>query len=70
MGNGKESIQIKKGQNKVTFDLMIPTPTGMIYAMYFSRDTEAADTIEDKKPITLPIQQAHERLGHESEDAI
>ncbi len=71
MGNDTESIWITKGHNKVTFDLKIPTPTGMIYAMYFSRDTEIAGTIQDKtiKPMTMTIQQAHERLGHGSEVA-
>jgi hypothetical protein len=50
----KDSIWIKKGQNKVTFDLMIPTPKGMMYAMYFAGNTEIAGTIQDKA-ITMTI---------------
>jgi hypothetical protein len=71
MGNDAESIWITKGHNKVTLDLKIPTPTGMIYAMYFSRDTEIAGTTQDKtnKLMAMTIQQAHERLGHGNEDA-
>jgi hypothetical protein len=42
MGGTKNSIWIKKDCNKVTFDLMIPTPKGMMFAMYFACNTEIA----------------------------
>jgi hypothetical protein len=47
MGNNKTSIWIEKGQNKVTFDLMIPTPKGMMFAIYFARETEIAGATDD-----------------------
>jgi hypothetical protein len=68
MGNNKTSIWIEKGRNKVTFDLMIPTAKGMMFAMYFARETEIAGATIDKDP-TMTIEQAHVRLGHSSEDA-
>jgi hypothetical protein len=67
MGNNKTSIWIEKGRNKVTFDLMIPTPKGMTFAMYFARETEISGATIDKDP-TITIEQAHVRLGHSSED--
>jgi hypothetical protein len=68
MGNNKTSIWIEKGRNKVTFDLVIPTPKGMMFAMYFARDVEIAGAIIDKTQ-KITIEQAHVRLGHSSEDA-
>jgi hypothetical protein len=37
MGGNKESIWIKKGHNKVVFEMMIPTSKGILFAMYFTR---------------------------------
>jgi hypothetical protein len=68
MGGNKDSIWITKGRNKVTFDMQIPTPRGVLYAMYFARDTEVAGAIQDNN--TMTIQQAHERLGHAHEAEI
>jgi hypothetical protein len=68
MGNNKISIWIEKGRNKVTFDLMIPTPKGMMFAMYFACETEIAGATIDNDP-TMTIEQAHVRLGHSSEGA-
>jgi hypothetical protein len=68
MGNNKISIWIEKGRNKVTFDLMIPTPKGMMFAMYFARETEIAGATIDNDH-TMTIEQARVRLGHSSEGA-
>jgi hypothetical protein len=67
MGGNKDSIWIEKGPSKVTFNLMIPTPEGMIFAIYFAGDTEIAGVFQDKA-IMMTIQQAHECLGHPNED--
>jgi hypothetical protein len=67
MGNNKTFIWIEKGRNKVTFDLMIPTPKGMTFAMYFACETEIAGATIDKDP-TMIIEQAHVCLGHSSAD--
>jgi hypothetical protein len=48
--------------------MMIPTPKGMLFAMYFARDTEVAGAIKGKS-VTMMIQHAHEQLGHPNEDA-
>jgi hypothetical protein len=48
MGNNKTSIWIEKGRNEVTFDLMIPTPKGMMSAMHFACETEIAGATIDK----------------------
>lgn len=68
MGGHNESIWIKKGYNKVVFNMMIPTPKGMWFAMYFAHDTEVTGSIAENH-ITTNIQQAHKRLGHANEDA-
>jgi hypothetical protein len=47
---------------------MIPTPKGMMFAMYFARETEIAGATIDKDP-TMTIEQAHVHLGHSSENA-
>jgi hypothetical protein len=67
LGGNDKCIWIEKGQRKVVFDMMIPTPRGVIHAMYFNRGTEVSGTATDKT--TMTIQQAHERVGHPSKDA-
>jgi hypothetical protein len=67
MGNNKTSIWIEKGRNIVTFDLMIPTPKGMMFAMYFTSDAGIAGATIDKSP-TMTIEQARVRLGHSSKE--
>jgi hypothetical protein len=51
MGNNKTSIWIENCRNKVTFDSMIPTLKGMMFAMYFARQTEIVGATIDKKII-------------------
>jgi hypothetical protein len=38
---------------------MIPMPKGMLFVMYFARETKVAAFIKDKT-FTMTIQQAHE----------
>jgi hypothetical protein len=54
LSGNKSSIWFEKGQNKVIFALMIATPRGMMFAMYFACDTEIAGAIQDKA-ITMTI---------------
>jgi hypothetical protein len=68
MGNNKTSLWMEKGCNKVTFDLMIPTPKGMMFAMYFAHNAEIPGASIDKTT-TMTIEQAHVRLGHSSKEA-
>jgi hypothetical protein len=55
MGGNNESIWFEKGRNEVIFEMMIPMPKGMLFAMYFGRDTEVGGVIEDKT-ITIMIE--------------
>jgi hypothetical protein len=50
------------------FDITIPTPKGMLFAMYIKRTNgkEMAQATMDAK--SIPIQLAHDRLGHPHED--
>jgi hypothetical protein len=44
---------------------MIPTPKGIMFAMYLARDAEIAGATIDKAPAKVPtmtIEQAHVRL--------
>jgi hypothetical protein len=65
-GNDKE-IWLKKGSKRLRFDIAIPTPKGILFAMYIRRNTEIAGAATDNAP-SIPIQQAHNRLGHPGED--
>jgi hypothetical protein len=70
-GNDKK-IWITKGEHTVTFDIVIPTAKGLLFAMYFWRNTEIAGAIvENKKDPkkTMSANEAHEKLGHADEDA-
>ena len=54
------------------FDIVIPTEKGAIYCVYLKRDGEMANvaTADDQQAVTtMTIKQAHDRLGHNNEDA-
>jgi hypothetical protein len=55
LGENGEAIWIEKDSKKVVFDLMIPTPKGVLFAMYFARDTEVAGTVSDIPIKTVTI---------------
>ena len=70
LGGDKEAIWLSKGDQTITFDIKIPTPKGVIYAMYMKRDDEVAGAgVTNDAPLTMSIAQAHDKLGHCSEDA-
>jgi hypothetical protein len=58
---------LQKGEHEVCFDICIPTPKGMIFAMYFKREVEVAAAATEK-PLKMTMQQAHDRLGHCNKD--
>jgi hypothetical protein len=73
--NGKDKeICLQKGKNRIVFDICIKTPKGMLLALYFKRGTERANASADaihEHPAVVPkwsYQQAHDRLGHCSEE--
>jgi hypothetical protein len=61
-GNTDEIWLTKDG-----FDIVIPTPKGVLFAMYIRRNTEVAGATTDKRQ-TMTIQQAHDRLAHSGEE--
>jgi hypothetical protein len=69
-GNAK-MIWITKGEHIVTFDIVIPTAKGLLFAMYFRRETEIAGAMIESgpQPIRMTANEAHEKLGHADEDA-
>ena len=42
LGGDKEAIWIEKDGQQLRFDIVIPTPKGALYCMYFKRATEMA----------------------------
>jgi hypothetical protein len=61
------------------FDLMVPTPKGVVYCMYMNRHSEMATPSTDDDgnvaPIVAPataarmsIKQAHAKFAHSNED--
>ena len=67
------SITMQKGGMTVCFDIVIPTEKGAIYCVYLKRGGEMANvaTAEDDQQAVaaMSIKQAHDRLGHNNEDA-
>jgi len=44
-----KQLWLTKDQNKIVFDIVIPTPKGMLYAMYLKHDTDIAGISADVK---------------------
>jgi hypothetical protein len=68
-GNSKEICWLKKGsKQRLRFDVAIPTPKGFLFAMYICHNTgELMGATADNAP-SIPIQEAHDRLGYPGED--
>jgi hypothetical protein len=68
LGGDDKGILLTKEGKKLLFDIAIPTPKGMLFAMYIKREIgkEMAQAMVDEK--SIPIQLAHDRLGHPHED--
>ena len=67
LGGDKEVIWIEKDGQQLHFYIVIPTPKGALYCMYYKRATEMAMTAMDKG-MKLNIMKAHDLLGHCSEE--
>jgi hypothetical protein len=67
-GDSKGMI-LKKGNAEVKFNLIIPTHTGVIFAIYIKRQQQDDEVPQIRTTkMRLNIQQAHELLGHMGED--
>jgi hypothetical protein len=72
-GNDK-AIWLTKEGSKITFDIIIPTPEGMVVVLYFNRNEEIANANVNGTgqtvvtPVTMNIEQAHAKFGHSNEE--
>jgi len=67
LGGDEKLIYLQKGDKKIEFDITIPTPKGVLFAMYMQRDSEIAGAGADTV-VRLTVAQAHDKLGHMGED--
>ena len=61
-------IQIKKGDNTIDFNIVIPTPRGAVFACRFMRGTDVAAS-STETGVRMGIQKAHGLLGHGDENS-
>jgi hypothetical protein len=47
MGKNGKYVWITKNSKKIIFDMMIPTTNGMLFAMYFTRDTKMTNILKN-----------------------
>ena len=67
LGGNNNSMWLEKDNKKIVFDIMLKTEEGVLFAMYFKRDTEIAGATIDTKT-KMSVMTAHEKLGHCSEE--
>jgi hypothetical protein len=63
----KDAIWIEKDNKQIRFDIIIPTPKGALYCMYYKRASEMAMAVTDQGT-KMSIMKAHDLLGHCSEE--
>ena len=66
-GDMKGIVMVKKG-NKLVFDIVVQTETGLVYCLYMNRMSNeiACPSITHRRPWS--INDAHEWLGHPGKD--
>jgi hypothetical protein len=68
-GDIKEIWLTKEGQ-RLSFDIAIPTPKGMLFVMYIHRETEIAGATTNVTVPAISIQTDYDCLGHPGEDIV
>jgi hypothetical protein len=68
MGGNENAIWIKSGDRRISFDIVIPTPKGVLYAMYMKHTGGIKNEIANPSIDKMTIQQAHEKCGHCNEE--
>ena len=63
MEGDEESIRLTKGEMTINFDIKIPTPKGFLYGLYITRRQEICG-IATSSNRTMPLMEAHSKLGH------
>jgi hypothetical protein len=67
LGGDNKEIWLTKSGQRLSFDITIPTPKGMLFAMYICQYTKISGATADAGFI-ISIQQAHDRLAHPGEE--
>jgi hypothetical protein len=67
LNGDKDALWIRKGEQEIRFDIVIPTPKGALYCMYYKRAGEMAMSVTDSGT-KMNIMKAHDLLGHCGED--
>jgi hypothetical protein len=67
-----KAIWLSKNNNRIIFDIVIPTTKGLLFTMYFRRNVKVAGAMTDaEKPVTMSITELHGKLSHDgNEDAM
>ena len=68
MEGNKNEITLKKGKCELKFDLKISTSKGVLYATKIARRSEICGTIGDLATAKMTANQAHQILGHMSNE--
>jgi hypothetical protein len=72
MHGDKNGSTLTKGDKTIVFDIVIPTPKGAVFAMYFKRTlatgTEISNPSVTAEGTTLSVKQAHVKYVHANED--
>jgi hypothetical protein len=63
-------ITFTKGDKTIVFDIVIPTPKGAVFTMYFKPNNKAelANPSVTESGQSLSIQQAHIKYAHANEE--
>jgi hypothetical protein len=84
LGGNADTIWLTKGNIEIKFDIKIPAPKGVLYAMYHERKTEiaapttvipgteagTANVTNIQTPKRMSVKKAHDMLGHINEKAV
>jgi Reverse transcriptase (RNA-dependent DNA polymerase)/Zinc knuckle len=64
MTGSDDNITIKKGHQKISFNEKIYTKKGVLFGIRIIRGGEFCGGTHDVNPVTMTVQQAHNKLGH------
>jgi hypothetical protein len=67
LNGDKDALWIKKDGQEICFNIVIPTPKGALYCMYYKRVGEMVMSVTDSSS-KMNIMKAHNLLGHCGED--
>ena len=63
-------VELVKGSQKLTFDIVIPTPKGAVYCLYFARGNSEPEAGKIRKEVKMTVEQAHRQLCHMDEAVV